>query len=913
MKTTRSRKRFKVFEFGESDKRVEKVSKKMLGKYGSSDRSPVAKYRFLQCFAQGTKTKQKDIINEIVVIDASDDAIKEAIPVLDVKAPSGSSNYKPATYHLDSGHSIPELNCYAARAQNCGVISTGSSHVDSTLPQFLSNNEPVTINSDNDDDIELSSSASASDVTENEGPLKEKELEHHVSGCALETTVVVYPDYGPFSFEWAVGDIINIESQWCRGVETAVVNLHLKSKDTKVAENTHTSSGIVELKFAVFDPNWPERQEAIKLLNVRYKTQWNLVSEARNEDGCLRNNNIFVSKQYFSNLGESFEEVIYPKGDPDAVSISKRDIELLQPETFINDTIIDFYIKYLKNKIKPEEKHRFHFFNSFFFRKLADLDKDPSRACKGKAAFQRVRKWTRKVNLFEKDYIFIPVNFSLHWSLIVICHPGDMANTEDEDMEKLPKVPCILHMDSIRGSHRGLKSLFRSYLWEEWKERENQLPEDISPKFLNLQFVPLELPQQENSFDCGLFLLHYVELFLDCAPTDFSPFKIAKFSNFLNKDWFPPAEVSFKRAHIKKLICEIVEDNAEKSAPAPCDDDKYPSAELRGMDESEIGVEFLQDNCSLPEICCDNYSSSIADQKIEIIQLPTPMRGVQGSKEQDSVFREELEPRTAEELCFDGSYQSFGQMLSRYRLQNLMSPIEEGEEAWEQFAYSTTKASAQSLNPEVTESLTPAKELRTLKLSSFPVVSVHLVDDDEDDDSFSGGSAGGSPILLEVRENDDHHPTEEFFGPNRNGEKEKFESPSISSDGLAACVVEDSEDEDGTLDSYETGKSPFRLAACVVEDSEDEDGTFDSYETGKSPFRLGKILCLSNQEANTLENTTGGGNNILPESELLKYPAAKRPRKSAYRKWKTTYEKSFKGSALKYIVVDSVRTGIVSM
>ena len=44
-------------------------------------------------------------------------------------------------------------------------------------------------------------------------------------------------------------------------------------------------------------------------------------------------------------LGESFEEVIYPKGDPDAVSISKRDIELLQPETFINDTIIDFYIK----------------------------------------------------------------------------------------------------------------------------------------------------------------------------------------------------------------------------------------------------------------------------------------------------------------------------------------------------------------------------------------------------------------------------------------------------------------------------------------------------------------------------------------------------------------------------------------
>lgn len=42
---------------------------------------------------------------------------------------------------------------------------------------------------------------------------------------------------------------------------------------------------------------------------------------------------------------EDFEDVIYPKGDPDAISVSKRDAELLLPETFVNDTIIDFYIK----------------------------------------------------------------------------------------------------------------------------------------------------------------------------------------------------------------------------------------------------------------------------------------------------------------------------------------------------------------------------------------------------------------------------------------------------------------------------------------------------------------------------------------------------------------------------------------
>ncbi|GFY89439.1 hypothetical protein Acr_06g0013790 [Actinidia rufa] len=133
-----------------------------------------------------------------------------------------------------------------------------------------------------------------------------------------------------------------------------------------------------------------------------------------------------------------------------------------------------------------------------------------------------------------------------------------------------------------------------------------------------------------------------------------------------NQHWFPPAEASFKRAHIKKLICEIVDDKSERAPPAPCDDDKYPAAELHGMDESETLGELLQDKCSLPETCHGNYSSSIADQEIEIIQLPaTPMRGFQGSKERDSISREDLEPRAAGELCFDGSYQSFGQMLPR--------------------------------------------------------------------------------------------------------------------------------------------------------------------------------------------------------------------------------------------------------
>jgi sentrin-specific protease 7 len=56
---------------------------------------------------------------------------------------------------------------------------------------------------------------------------------------------------------------------------------------------------------------------------------------------CLLNS----CQMYTFSFDEAFEDVIYPKGDSDAVSISKRDVDLLQPDTFINDTIIDFYIK----------------------------------------------------------------------------------------------------------------------------------------------------------------------------------------------------------------------------------------------------------------------------------------------------------------------------------------------------------------------------------------------------------------------------------------------------------------------------------------------------------------------------------------------------------------------------------------
>ncbi len=36
----------------------------------------------------------------------------------------------------------------------------------------------------------------------------------------------------------------------------------------------------------------------------------------------------------------------------------------------------------------------------------------------------RVKKWTRNINIFEKDFVVIPINKSAHWYLAIICYPS---------------------------------------------------------------------------------------------------------------------------------------------------------------------------------------------------------------------------------------------------------------------------------------------------------------------------------------------------------------------------------------------------------------------------------------------------------------------------------------------------------
>ncbi|KAJ1424782.1 Ulp1 protease family, C-terminal catalytic domain [Sesbania bispinosa] len=202
--------------------------------------------------------------------------------------------------------------------------------------------------------------------------------------------------------------------------------------------------------------------------------------------------------------------------------------------------------------------------------------------------------------------------------------------------------------------------------------------------FLNCPWLMIILPQQENSFDCGLFLLHYLELFLAEAPSNFNPFKLTKFSNFLNVDWFLPAEAYLKRTLIQRLIFELVENNgSHEITTSDCSDDPL----YIENDENRTGAER-------PEVNSES-TTSLDRQGIEITLLTrSSSLDPQSLNNSGLVLKEFFEPGATAGTILD-QCQSFDQRSSDYRFNGSM--LEEDSGLGEQFMYLTTDPNFQQV------------------------------------------------------------------------------------------------------------------------------------------------------------------------------------------------------------------------
>ncbi|XP_042230537.1 putative mediator of RNA polymerase II transcription subunit 26 [Homarus americanus] len=145
---------------------------------------------------------------------------------------------------------------------------------------------------------------------------------------------------------------------------------------------------------------------------------------------------------------ESKMLLIYPpppqKG---GISISTDDYCCLEEEQFLNDVIIDFYLKWLlQSKLSDVHRVHTHVFSTFFYKRLTSKPKkrrlnapeDDPKLTAAEKRHTRVKSWTKNVDIFSKDFIIIPINEHAHWFLAIICFPGLDGPVRMSDGQPVP-------------------------------------------------------------------------------------------------------------------------------------------------------------------------------------------------------------------------------------------------------------------------------------------------------------------------------------------------------------------------------------------------------------------------------------------------------------------------------------------
>ncbi|KAF7022427.1 hypothetical protein CFC21_035183 [Triticum aestivum] len=169
------------------------------------------------------------------------------------------------------------------------------------------------------------------------------------------------------------------------------------------------------------------------------------------------------------------------------IVITREILQCLNDKHWLNDEVINLYLELLKERElrEPSKFIKCHFFNTFFYKKLINGGYD----------YKAVRRWTMKrklgYNLIDCDKIFIPIHKEVHWCLAII-------NIRDKKFQ---------YLDSLGSMDMKALKIIARYLVDEVKDKNGKQIDVLSWKHEGVQNLPL----QENGWDCGMFMLKYID------------------------------------------------------------------------------------------------------------------------------------------------------------------------------------------------------------------------------------------------------------------------------------------------------------------------------------------------------------------------------------------------------------------
>jgi Ulp1 family protease len=306
-------------------------------------------------------------------------------------------------------------------------------------------------------------------------------------------------------------------------------------------------------------------------------------------------------------LGKPWKKaLIYPPEAKKQVEVDFGSLKRFDDDEFLNDTLINFFLRYLQFQTEVSNSRystKLHFFNTYFYENL-------TKGTKGKGInFDAVKKWTKTVNLFSRDFVVIPVNENLHWYAIIICNlssynqsaeeaaeedendqvqeiqkPDDNEDTSDttkatretqESFEDLTigsspaqkakgrkkkkkkvaplkkydtKKPVIITLDSLGLGRTATCRLIKEYIVALGVDHGKEIDID-ELKAMTAKDIPL----QNNFSDCGLYVCMYLEQFIK------NPYQFVE--NILQRKvevgWPDKPDGSDLRHRMRNLIMEL--------------------------------------------------------------------------------------------------------------------------------------------------------------------------------------------------------------------------------------------------------------------------------------------------------------------------------------------------------------------
>ena len=276
-----------------------------------------------------------------------------------------------------------------------------------------------------------------------------------------------------------------------------------RKKSRNSSESEDDSNQIISTKPKQKRVRFDSKQALIKynfckILDPLKKTQVQFLMEKR----------LFYEKQSDKNILRSIYGTTLQGKGADTITVSS--FNRLDEGKWINDEIINFYFKLLQMRDtilcnSGERKRQSYFFNTFLNTQLSD-----------NVSYQYtfVKRWSKHVpgqDIFALDKIFFPINISgLHWALVV-------ANMQ---------LKQIVYFDSLYSDYNSTK--YCNAIFEYIKnEHTHKKGTDLSNEWKICQQEE-SMPQQQNGYDCGVFVCVYGDLIACDKPLHFTTINMCR-------------------------------------------------------------------------------------------------------------------------------------------------------------------------------------------------------------------------------------------------------------------------------------------------------------------------------------------------------------------------------------------------